>query len=422
MKIDLVVPENEEGVSVGRKAFLPPLGLMYLAAYTPGEARVRIIDENVEPIDYSDLPDLVGISTVTTTAPRAYRIADTYRSRGIKVVLGGVHPSMVPGEALVHADAVVVGEGEAVWPRVVSETLDGLPAPVYRADRYLDFHRPLLPRRDLINPGGYLSANVVQTSRGCPMDCPFCSVTRLFGRRYRMRDVDNVIAEIETLPRNRVLGRVFIPFVDAEISAGRKRARDLFKGFIPLRLRWGSRASASFADDEELVSLAAESGCRFLFMGLEELFSAEGDRDERVERVGRAVRLLNRHRIHVIGDFAFGFDTDYPGAFSDAASFAMRNRVPLARFKCLTPYPGTGLYEKLLADGRLEPGFWLKPGWESRVVFEPAGIGPELLKEKVERAQRDIYSVRSIIKRMPSNRHSAYLFPLNLLYRLKTRA
>ena len=260
MKVHLVSPTKKGETYLFNKGLLAPLGLMYLAAHTPPEVELRLIDENVERIDFTAVPDLVGITTMTATAPRAYEIARRYRSLGSKVVLGGVHASMMPAEAARFADAVVVGEAEGLWPRVLADFEAGRLEPLYEQDGFIDFSRPLPPRRDLVDPRRYWSANVVQTARGCPHACNFCSVTAFNGRKVRVREVEDVLAEVESLPRSNLLRRKVVAFVDDNIAAHPRRAKELFRGLIPMKIRWGSQASITIAGDEELVALAAESG------------------------------------------------------------------------------------------------------------------------------------------------------------------
>jgi radical SAM superfamily enzyme YgiQ (UPF0313 family) len=421
MKLHLINPTKNGETYLFNRGLLAPLGLMYLAAYTPDDVEVRVIDENVENIDFHDVPDLVGISTMTATAPRSYEIADRYRALGAKVVMGGVHASMLPEEALEHADSVVVGEAEAIWGNVVSDAEDGRLEPLYRQEDFLDFDRPLPPRRDIIDPKRYWSANSVQTSRGCPHNCNFCSVTAFNGRRIRHRDIDNVLAEVESLSRSNLIRKKVVPFVDDNIAASPSRAKELFKALIPMKVAWGSQASITFANDEELVGIAAESGCRFLFIGLETLSPGSleemGKSQNKVEQYADALRMLKKHKIHVMGAFVFGFDSDNESAFSDTLKFAISNKIQVAQFANLTPYPGTRLYQQLLEENRLEPRFWMDPSWDSHVVFQPRQMSPRKLFENTHQLHRDFYSYRSIIKRMSLHEHWVYWLAFNLLYR-----
>jgi len=421
LKLHLINPTKNGETYLFNRGLLAPLGLMYLAAYTPDEVEVRIIDENVESIDFHDVPDLVGISTMTATAPRSYEIADRYRALGAKVVMGGIHVSMLPEEALEHADSVVAGEAEQIWGKVVSDAEAGRLEPLYRQEGFIDFKRPASPRRDLIDPKRYWSANSVQTSRGCPHDCNFCSVTTFNGRKVRQRDIDNVLAEVESLSRNNLIRKKVVPFVDDNIAASPSRAKELFKALIPMKVAWGSQASITIANDEELVGLAAESGCRFLFIGLETLSAGSleemGKSQNKVERYADALRLLKKHKINVMGAFVFGFDADDESAFSDTLEFAIKNKILVAQFAKLTPYPGTRIYQQLLEENRLEPRFWMDTSWDSHVVFRPRQMSPRKLYENTHQLHRDFYSYRSIFKRMSIQKHWHYWFAFNLLYR-----
>ena len=421
MKVHLIAPTKNGERFLFDKGLLAPLGAMYLAAHTPDGVDVRIIDESVEPINFSDVPDLVGISAMTATAPRAYDIADSYRARGAKVVLGGIHPSMLPEEALRHADAVVTGEAEEIWPTVVADADAGRLEPIYRSDEFSDFERPLLPRRDLIDAKRYWSANTVQTARGCPHHCNFCSVTTFNGRKVRMRAVDSVLEEIATLSRGNMMRKKVVPFIDDNIAASPKRAKELFKQLIPMKILWGSQASITIANDEELVALAAESGCRFLFIGLETLSNGSieeiGKHQNKVENYASALKLLKKYRIPVMGAFVFGFDTDGQSAFSDTLKFAIENKIQVAQFANLTPYPGTRLHQQLSEEGRVRADFWLDPSWDSKVQFEPMQMTPKQLFDNTHQLHRDFYSYRSILKRMSWRGHWPYWLAFNLLYR-----
>lgn len=421
MKLHLIAPSQRKNTYPFNKALLPPLGLMYLAAYTPEEVDVRLIDENVEGIDFADVPDLAGITTTTATAARAYEIADRYRALGAKVVLGGVHASMVPKEALEHADSVVIGEAEAIWPKVLADAEADCLEPLYRQEGFIDFKRPLFPRVDLIDPKRYWIPDSVQTARGCPHNCSFCSVTAFNGRWHRARELDNVLAEVESLSWRNPLRRRIVAFVDDNIAANPRRAKGLFKALIPMKVVWGSQACITFANDEGLVGLAAESGCRFLLIGLETLSSqaiAEmGKYQNKVEQYEDALQLLRKYGIHVSGAFIFGFDSDDESVFSDTLEFAIRNKLPVAQLSVLVPYPGTRLYRRLLEEGRLEPRFWLDSSWVGRVVYKPQNMSAQRLYESTHQVLRDFYSYRSMVKRFALRRHLHYWLGYNLVYR-----
>jgi radical SAM superfamily enzyme YgiQ (UPF0313 family) len=421
MKIILIAPTKNGETYLFGKGLLAPLGLMNLAAHTPGDIDVRIVDESVEPIDFTDVPDLVGLTSMTATAPRAYDIADMYRSRGAKVVIGGIHASMCPEEAGRHADSVVIGEAEQLWETVVSDAASGRLQEQYKQDEFDDFKSPLLPRRDLINEKLYWTANSVQTSRGCPHHCNFCSVTEFNGRRIRMRETDSVLAEIETLNRGNIIRRKVVPFVDDNIAANPARAKELFKALIPMKLLWGSQASMTIAKDEELVALAAESGCRFLFVGLETLSPSSlaemGKSQNRIEDYTSALRMLKKYKIPVMGAFVFGFDTDDESTFAETLAFAIDNKIQVAQFANLTPYPGTRLHRQLEEERRVQRDFWLNAEWTDHVVYQPNKMGAQQLFDLNRKIHRDFYSYRSIFKRLSFRGHWPYWLAFNLLYR-----
>lgn len=404
MKLHLIAPARSKEPYLFGKETVAPLGFMYLAAYTPRDVEVRLINENLERIDFADIPDLVGITTMTATAARAYEIADRYRELGVTVVLGGIHASMVPKEASEHADSVVVGEAETLWPGVIADADAGRVEPTYRAEGFFDFKRPRLPRRDIADPNRYWLPNAVQTARGCPHDCSFCTVTIFNGRRPRMRELDNVLAEVESLPRSSLVRQKVVTFLDDNIGAKPSRAKELFKALSPMRILWGSQACITFGDDEGLVALAAESGCRFLAIGFETLspqaLAEINKRHNKVERYENALRMLRKYGILVTGAFILGLDSDDESVFANTLEFAERNKMVLAQSGMLSPYPGTRVYRRLLDESRVEPKFWFDPFWESRAVFEPKNMSRETLCENTYRVGRSFYSYRSILRRL----------------------
>jgi radical SAM superfamily enzyme YgiQ (UPF0313 family) len=421
MKLHLVAPARSKARYLFGKETFPPLGFMSLAAYTPRDVEVSVINENVERIDFSDIPDLVGITTMTATAARAYEVAARYRELGVPVVLGGIHASMLPEEALEHADSVVVGQAETIWPGLLADADAGHLDPVYRSEGFIDFKRPRIPRRDVLAPNRYWLPNTVQTARGCPHNCSFCSVTLFNGRRLRMRDVDNVLTEVESLPRSHILRKKLVAFIDDNIGAKPSRAKELFKALIPMNILWGSQACITFAQDEELVALAAESGCRVLLVGLEtlspEALVEVNKRQNKVEEYESALRMFKKHGILVIGTFILGLDSDDESVFSKTLEFAERNELVLAQFGMLSLFPGTRAYRRLLDEKRLEPTFWSTPFWENRAVLEPRKMSWETLCEGTYQMGRSFYSYRSIFKRLSFPRNLSYQLLANLIYR-----
>ncbi len=421
MKVHFVAPARSKASYLFGKETFPPLGFMWLAAYTPRDVQVRVINENVERIDFSDVPDLVGITTMTATAARAYELADRYRELGAHVVLGGIHASVLPEEALEHADSVVVGEAESVWPRVVADADAGRLERLYQAQDLGDFAHPRIPRRDIIDARHYWLPNAVQTARGCPHDCSFCSVTLFNGRQLRMRDVDNVLAELEPLRRSSLLRKRLVVFVDDNIAAKPSRARELFTALIPMNVLWGSQACVTLGNDEELVALAAESGCRVLLVGFETLSHQAlvevNKRHNKVEQYEDALRTFRRYGILVVGTFIFGLDADDESAFRVTLEFAERSKLVLAQFGMLSLFPGTRIYQRFLDEMRVEPAFWSKSLWELRPIFEPKRMSWERLSEGTYQMGRRFYSYPSIVRRLSFQRHLGYQLIANLIYR-----
>jgi radical SAM superfamily enzyme YgiQ (UPF0313 family) len=393
-RLVLVAPSQR----TGGWALFPPLSLAVLAALTPPDWEVRLVDEAVEPIDFEAPADLVGITVMTSVAPRAYEVSARFRERGVPVVLGGIHPTALPEEAAAHADAVVVGEAEGVWPEVLRDAVRGRLRKFYRRRSRPDLAGLPVPRRDLFKPGAYLTTATVETSRGCPFSCDFCSVSRFFGRTYRWRPLRDVLNELSNL------GRKLVFFVDDNIFGARARAREFFKSLIPLRLTWVGQSSLNIARDPELLGLAARSGCRGLFIGLES-FLARNLQEvgksllNRVDDYGEAVSRIQAHGIGILGAFIFGFDGDDPGVFTRTVRLAQRLRLAAAQFGILTPFPGTVLRERLERQKRILHNDWSRYTI-SNVVFRPAGMSPETLQAGFEWAYRAFYSSGSILRRL----------------------
>ena len=373
------------------------LSLLVVAALTPRKYHIKIIDENVESLDFSDLPDLVGISLMTPLARRGYEIADTYREKGVPVVLGGIHPTMMSLEAKAHADSVVLGEAEETWPRLLSDFERGDLKPFYRIQDFKSLENMPVPRRDLLNRRAYFFVNTIQTTRGCPFDCIFCSVTSFYGRTYRTRPVEEVIEEMKNMT-----GR-FIFFVDDNIAGSPVYAKDLFRALIPLKLKWFSQASLSIINDRELLDLAQQSGCMGLFIGFESLSQASlksmGKSANHVEKYRDSIRTLHDHGIGIQASFILGTDQDDKSVFSDVLRFIEKSHIEAALFSVLTPFPGTRIQEILLKENRVLHTDWDKYDM-NHVVFKPRLMTPEELQEGLCWAYKRLYGYRSITKRL----------------------
>jgi radical SAM superfamily enzyme YgiQ (UPF0313 family) len=373
------------------------LTLTTLAALTPQDIEVKITDENVEPIDFEEDVDLVGITGMVMHAPRAYQIAQRFRQRGIPVVMGGPHASSLPLEAKGHVDAVVIGEAEDIWEGLIEDLKNGCLKPFYKSNTYCSMKGIPPPRLDLLRKKAYMTVNCVQTSRGCPHQCDFCHVTHFFGKTYRCRPVEEVIEEVKRLEGE------FIVFVDDNIAGDRFYAKELFTRLKPLKKKWASQASMTLPRDLELLKLAAESGCVSLFVGIESL-SSENLKDvnktfNRAHQFEEAIRILHDHDIMIVAGFIFGLDHDDEGVFEKTLRFCERNKIELPSFFILTPLPGTPLFQRMESEGRLLHKEWANYNGAT-VAFKPKLMTEETLQRGFNWACKEAYSWGSIFKRV----------------------
>ncbi len=402
MKIRLIDPAYDHpfishSQKVIKTIWFARLTLTTLAALTPPDIDVRITDENVEPIDFEEDVDLVGVTGMVMHASRAYQIAQRFRERGIPVVMGGPHASSRPSEAKEHVDAVVIGEAENVWKDLIDDFKKGHLKPFYKADAFCSMEGIPPPRLDLLRKDAYMTVNCVQTTRGCPHQCDFCHVTHFFGKTYRCRPIEEVIEEVKHLEGE------FTVFVDDNIAGNRQYARELFTRLKPLKKRWASQASMTLTRDPELLRLAAESGCVSLFLGIESL-SSENLRDvnkafNRVHQFEEAIKRVHDCDIMIVGGFIFGLDHDDEGVFERTLRFCERNRIELPSFFILTPLPGTSLFDRLESEGRLLHKDWTKYNGAT-VVFRPKLMTEETLQRGFNWVCKEAYSWNSIVKRV----------------------
>jgi radical SAM superfamily enzyme YgiQ (UPF0313 family) len=374
---------------------VPPHGLQILSALTPRRHRVTIVDEYHRPADPDLRADLVGISVWTASSGRAYELADRYRAHGISVVLGGPHVTVCSQEAQAHADAVVVGEAEAVWEQVLRDAEAGQLQPLYQGES-LPLERTPAPDWSVVRSDDYVVQAALSTTRGCARSCDFCYESCRPKPNFRQRPLEMVLAEIDARPYP------VIAFLDNDITVNKPFARELFAALIPRRRHWLGMTSIEVADDEEMLDLMVRSGCRTLFVGFESIVPESlGEVHKRCNRVDdytRNVRRIHERGMMVNGSFVFGFDHDDADVFERTVEFGIAACLDTATFTVLTPYPGTTLYKRLEAERRIFDRDWSHYD-TTRAVFTPARMSPEELEAGYFRAYERFYSWPSIWRR-----------------------
>ncbi len=416
MRVVLIAPAASSYIWRKRRAAftMPPMALPFLAAITPPGVKIELIDEAVEDVDLNLEADLIGLSAMTANVSRAYALADHFRSRGIPVVMGGVHPSSLPQEALQHCDAVVIGEAESLWPQVVKQAAQGRLERIYENAHAVPLENLPAPRWDLLKAKRYFIPQTVQVSRGCPMACSFCSVSTYFGRSHRSRPLPQVIEEIKALER-----KLFV-FVDDNIAGDPDRAKELFAAMVPLKKKWVGQCSLSISEDLELLKLATRSGCLGLLIGFESISPAVlrsiGKRVNLGRKYEEAIRRIHACSIHIQGSFIFGFDDDTPEGIQSTVQFVKQNRLTGVNYCHLTPFPGTKLYADLHKEGRILHQDWARYDRQN-IVFRPQNFTPEELQKHIFWAYRQTYNWRSFWQRRPfSFQHFSLYLALNFGY------
>jgi len=335
---------------MGKKTPVPPLSLPTVAALTPSQYDIRIIDEEIEQIDFSLRPDIVGITALGNTVKRAYEIGDLFREQGVTVIMGGPQVSFNVDESLKHADSIVIGEAEGAWQNLLDDFEKGRVQPSYKRKTPCEYKISPIPRWDLIQTDAIM-AMPVQVSRGCPYKCEFCVVRNMLGRRHRYRDIENVIDEIKSLPKRQ------LTFADDNLTADKQYAHELMDRLRPLKVSWMCQASLDVCDDPELLAKMAQSGCTSILLGIESLDDAAlkeaGKHQNKIEKYEKGIETIHNHGIHVIGSFIVGFDTDKLDAFDTIFDFALEMGITMISLNVLSSYPGTDLYERMKADGRI---------------------------------------------------------------------
>ena len=416
MKILLISPSVDAEKRTNKWLMIPQLALYILEGLTPPEHEVKIIEEETGYIDLEQECNLVGISCMTANAPRAYELCKEFKKRGKTVILGGVHPSILPDEALQHADCVVVGEAEGVWETLLTD---------YQANRLKRiYHNPIpdlgkyVPK-DFSKVIGKSRFNIIpiMTTRGCPYNCDFCCVTNLFGKKIRHVPVENVVRDIQESN-----SKTFI-FLDDNIIGNPQYAKKLFQAIKPLKIKWVGQSSVSLlVGDDELLRLAAESGCKSLFLGIE---SVSEERLKSMRKVIKETELLEsslkkikKMGILIHASMVFGFDNDTKEVFDETVRFLKRNRVSTVSFNVLTPYPGTKVYENLKNENRLTTTDWRYYD-HNTVVFKPRNMTPYELQIGKVNARKEFYRILSVLKRLSGNLYNPLIYFLMNLGHMK---
>ncbi len=406
MRILLVFPRIEHGASTFRDKDswvsilfgYPIITLPHLAAITPAKYDVKIINENYDVLNFDINVDLVAITCYTMTAPRVYEIADEFRRRGIKVVLGGYHPTAMPHEALQHADSVVLGMAEANWPQLLSEFEKGKLKPIYERNTNFDMAKIPPIRRDLIQHNPLQGA--VQTTRGCTNRCEFCAISSFCQHGIKQRPIKNVVEEIKQMPN-----RLYV-IHDPHLTANPRYARELFKELIRQKINkaWVANGTTNVLGkiDEEFLNLARKSGCVEWFVGFESVSQAALDNikktHNKVENFKKMIKRVHNYGMSVQGGIIFGFDEDQPDIFDTTLEKINELEIDVLEVNILTPYPGTPLFEKMEREGRLITRDWSKYN-QVDVVYKPKNMTEKELWEGARKVAKEFYSWPNIIKR-----------------------
>jgi len=407
MKILLIKPtrldENKQPIKY-RKALLPPLPLAILDRLTPEQHQVKIVDDIVEDIDYSRSYDLVGISAMTVQAERAYQVADRFREIGVKVIMGGIHPSVLPHEAIKHADSVVIGEAEELWGQILADFENNSYKEFYQDTSRPGLQKSIIPKWDNVNMKIYVKQIgrkrppiPIFTTRGCPFTCSYCTVTGIFGKTFRTKPISNVLDEIDNINNKNYL------FADDNIAGDFDYSRELFKALIPKKISWLSQISTTVLKSPDLIDLAGKSGCELLLFGTESInknslksvnkgFNNPEDYEELFARTRKA-------GIIPCPTIMFGFDEDSLDQFRLSIEFLEKNKLETAMFAILTPFPGTKVYREMKEAGRIMTYNWSMYDF-GHVVFHPKNFTAHELKTHFWKTYRRLLSFKNMTKRL----------------------
>jgi len=404
MKIKLVSPRMtlRPMDSEFKRAMSPSLALLILAALTPDGHEVYIEDENVGKLNLADQPDLVGITVNVDTSKRAYAIAQHYRQQGIKVILGGIHVSANPDEALAYADSVCIGEAEELWEQVLADVQTGALKKQYYHEQPTNLANTPIPKWSLIDKAKYLYTNVVVTSRGCPFRCEFCYNSCAYvHHKFRNRPLEQVIQEVKALGTKQVM------FIDDNFIGHISWTKEFLRQIQPLHLKWHAAVSTNLVQHLDLLDEMKDSGCASLFIGFETINQASltsvSKYQNNIESYEKLIREIHARGIMVNASLVFGFDDDEPTVFEETLNWLVKNKIETMTAHILTPYPGTKIFQRFQAENRIidhEPTHYNT----SFAVFSPRKMTRQQLYEGYLKIYEDFYSIKNIIKRLPQDR------------------
>ncbi len=417
MKIALVIPRNSSDTPrnfydykfgatflLSRKHISYLLAIPSLTSLTPPQHEIRVFDENIEHIDYTWKADFAGITVRTMFAKRAYEISQNYRKRGVKTVLGGIHPSMCPEDALPHCDSVVIGEAEEIWHTVLQDAENGCLKRLYKADKPADLTAAPIPDRSSLSKERYL-LDIVQTTKGCPFHCEFCAVHAFDGQTIRSKTIDKVIREIQSINSFHAAYKTkkAIFFADDNIIADKAFAKELFLSLKPNNINWMCQASINISQEDELLELMRDSGCGAVFIGFESisqenLAMMQKGINRRYDYL-EAIAKIQSYGILVHSSFIVGYDFDSQATFDELIGFIKEANLLMPLINILTPLPGTKLFKRLEAEGRILHKDWSKYDTQ-HVVFSPAKMSADDLLQGYRRVMRSIYSFDSILEKL----------------------
>ena len=419
MKITLIYPAIGQYLD---EASMEPLSLGALAGFTPPDVEIALYDDRLEKIPYDEPTDLVAITVQIYAARRSYEISAEFRKRGVPVILGGVHPTLLPEEAAQHADSLFLSDAENLWHQVIEDARQGRLQPLYRGHPTTP-QPDTLTRRDLYKGKRYLPITLLQYGRGCRFVCTFCAVSSYFEHRHYYRAVKQVIKEIESQERNSFF------FVDDNIVSDFESAKALFRALIPLKIHWVSQASIDMTRDPELMSLMVKSGCVGNVIGFESIHAENLRLMKKPQNGPRAfarykeqLKVLRDHGLQTWAAFTLGHDYDTPETLQDTLEFALENKFTFAAFNTLLPYPSTALYKKLQAENRLlyDGKWWIHPDYRyNYAAFRPALMSAEKLTEMAYHVRKTFNGIGSIMMRatdLKTNMRNPYRFGVYLAY------